>query len=152
MRKFMKLTVIIAVILMFTACKKGYLGLSGVLLSPARNVTGYWSGTLTWCDNSADDLHTVTDPMTLDLTMSGNNITGVMTVASNEGTLTGTINGVKITFQAEFSGGCINVHGTFTSTNMDGANDPANPPYLSCGETLNDGWGSKGIVWHLQKQ
>jgi len=45
--------------------------------------------------------------------------------------------------------GCINVHGTFDSTNMEGMKNSNPPPYLTCGDALNDGHGSKGIEWHV---
>ena len=134
----MKKIIFTLVLLSFFSCKKGYLGVTGYLLSPARDVTGTWEGTLTSSWNVASNSNIATSSMTLVLVANGNNITGTMTAFGSTGSITGTINGAKIEFQTYIGSGmaadCIDVHGTFTSTNMDGMK------------------GSKGIEWHLQKK
>jgi predicted small lipoprotein YifL len=145
MKKQMKIMLVLATILSLTACEKGG------LLSPARNVSGIWKGTLTSSENNAAQINTVTDIMVLDLTQNGNYVTGDMCFGSYCGSLTGTISGTTIEFTSIIGNGCINVHGTFTSSNMEGMRNSNPPPYITCGDVLNDGHGSKGIEWHLKK-
>ncbi len=148
MGKQIKMFLIFATIISLTACENGLLS----FLSPARNIEGTWEGTLTCSDNDVNQTHKVTDYMSLTLYQQDNDIVGTMTFGSNKGTLQGTISGVNIDFTSYIGNGCINVHGTFTSTNMEGMKNSTPPPYLTCGDVLNDGWGSKGIEWHLQKK
>jgi hypothetical protein len=158
MKKRISLMLITVAILSMSGCEKGYFGAVGVLLSPARDVTGIWSGTLTCSWNNANNTNMTTTPMILNLVMDGNTVTGTMTAWGATGTITdGTINGVKIEFETFLgsnpaAAACIHVYGTFTSTNMKGMKGSSPPPYLTCYSTLNDGTGSKGIEWSLQKQ
>jgi hypothetical protein len=145
MEKQLKIILVIACIMSLAACE------DGGLLSPARDVNGIWKGTLTCSDNDAAQSNMVTDVMVLDLTMDGNSVTGDMCFGSYCGSLTGTISGTTIEFTSIIGNGCINVHGTFTSSNMEGMRNSIPPPYLTCGDVLNDGHGSKGIEWHLVK-
>ncbi len=165
----MKKILIVAFALSLTGCEKGYFGLSGYLLSPARTITGLWTGTLVCSENNAAQYSLTAGEMTLDLKQNGNDVTGVMTftpqsysnVPSGQpppiinvtysGSLTGTISGVKIDFISIIGNGCVHVKGTFTSSNMDGMINPNDPPYITCGDALNSGQGSKGREWHLQK-
>jgi hypothetical protein len=144
MKKELKIIFFFTAILSLTACEDGW-------LSPARDVSGIWKGTLTSSENNVAQINTVTDIMVLDLTMDGNNVTGDMCFGSYCGSLTGTISGATIDFTCIIGNGCINVHGTFTSSNMEGMRNSNPPPYLTCGDVLNDGHGSKGIEWHLEK-
>jgi len=68
------------------------------------------------------------------------------------GNINGNINGAYLDFTTQIGNGCINVHGSFTSTNMEGMKGSNPPPYLTCGDVLNDGHGSKGLTFHLIKQ
>jgi hypothetical protein len=148
MGKPIKMFLIFTTVVSMTACENGFLS----SLSPARNIESKWEGTLTWSDNDVNQSHKVTDYMYLNIAQKENNIAGFMTVGSDQGTFEGTVNGVNIDFTATIGNGCINVHGTFTSTNMEGMKNSSPPPYLTCGDVLNDGWGSKGIEWHLYKK
>jgi hypothetical protein len=154
----MKKILIIAAFLSLTACDKGYLGAAGKLLSPARDITGLWKGTLTCSWNNASNSNMTTTDMILNLVADGNTVTGTMTAWGATGTITdGTINGVKIEFETVIGSNaaataCIHVYGTFTSSNMKGMKGSNPPPYLTCSSTLNDGTGSKGIEWSLQKK
>lgn len=121
-------------------------------LTPARNVTGKWEGTLTSSDNNNSGSNRRTDRMTLDLVQKDNKVTGTMSFGSARGNLEGTISGVNIDFTCRIGNGCIKVHGTFTSTNMEGMRGSNPPPYITCGDNLNTGRGSKGIEWHLTKK
>ena len=146
MKKQIIIVLFVIAALSLSTCKKG-------TLSAARDVTGIWKGTLVYCENNASNANPVSGVMVLDLTVDGNDVTGMMYFSYYSGSLTGTISGVNIDFTSDIGNGCINVHGTFTSTNMDGMKDSSPPPYLSCGAILNDGHGgSKGIEWHLTKQ
>jgi hypothetical protein len=145
MKKQIKIILMSFAILSMAACEEGG------LLSPARDVNGIWKGTLTSSENNAEQINTVTNVMVLDLTQDGNNVTGDMCYGSYCGSLTGTISGATINFTSIIGNGCINVHGTFTSSNMEGMRNSTPPPYLTCGDVLNDGHGSKGIEWHLVK-
>jgi|GEM_PF-3966531 len=120
-------------------------------LTPARNVTGKWEGTLTSSDNNNSGSNRRTDRMTLDLVQRDSKVTGTMSFGSARGNLEGTISGVNIDFTCRIGNGCIKVHGTFTSTNMEGMRGSNPPPYITCGDNLNTGRGSKGIEWHLTK-
>jgi hypothetical protein len=144
MEKQIKIILFVATILSLMSCEDG-------LLSPARDVSGIWKGTLTSSENNAAQLDMLTDVMVLNLTQDENNVTGEMCFGSYCGDLTGTISGTTIEFTAIIGNGCINVHGTFTSTNMEGMKNSNQPPYLTCGDVLNDGHGSKGIEWHVVK-
>jgi hypothetical protein len=144
MKNQIKIILVIATILSLTSCEEG-------LLSPARDVSGIWKGTLTSSENNVDQLDMVTDVMVLNLIQDENNLTGEMCFGSYCGDLTGTISGATIEFTAIIGNGCINVYGTFTSTNMEGMKNSNPPPYLTCGDVLNNGHGSKGIEWHLVK-
>jgi hypothetical protein len=144
MGKMKKIILIFTAILSLISCEKGW-------LSPARDVSGIWKGTLTCSENDVAQTNTVTDIMVLDLTMDGNSVSGDMCFGSNCGAFTGTISGTSIDFTAIIGNGCINVHGTFTSTNMEGMRNSNPPPYITCGDVLNNGRGSKGIEWHLEK-
>jgi len=157
MCKFLQKVLLLAVIISFASCEKGYMGITGVWLSPARDVTGIWKGTLTCSWNDANNTNTTSTPMILNLEMDGNTVTGTMTAWGATGIITdGTINGVKIEFETYIgtdpaSAACIHVYGTFTSTNMEGMKGSNPPPYITCYSSLNDGTGSKGIEWHLEK-
>jgi hypothetical protein len=148
MGKQIKMFLIFTIVMSLTSCENGFLS----SLSPARNIEGKWEGTLTWSDNDVNQSHKVTDYMYLNIAQKENNIAGFMTVGSYQGTFEGTVSGVNIDFTATFGSECINVHGTFTSTNMEGMKNSNPLPYLSCYRVLNDGWGSKGIEWHLYKK
>lgn len=145
MKKQFTFIVLIVTILSFSACEEGG------LLSPARDVNGIWKGTLTCSNNDAGQTNTVTDVMVLDIDQDGNNISGDMCFGSYCGSFTGTVSGTKIKFTAIIGNGCININGTFTTSNMEGMKNSTPPPYLTCGDALNDGHGSKGIEWHLKK-
>jgi hypothetical protein len=121
-------------------------------LSAARNINGVWEGTLTSSDNNSYQSHSRTDRMTLDIQQNGNNITGTMTFGNARGRFEGLINGAYLDFTVQIGNGCIKVHGSFTSTNMEGMRGTNPPPYITCGDELNDGHGSKGVEWHLQKK
>lgn len=120
-------------------------------LSAARNINGIWEGTLTSSDNDSYQSHSRTDKMTLDIRQNGNNITGTMTFGNARGSFEGLINGAYLDFTCQIGNGCIKVHGSFTSTNMEGMRGTNPPPYITCGDNLNDGHGSKGVEWHLMK-
>ena len=140
------------------------------LLSPARGVSGTWEGTLITSDNTSGEYFLMNGDMKLELTQKDNDVTGTMTVTSRSysnipigwdtppsgvtysGQLTGTVSGVNIDFSLDIGNGCLNVHGTFTSSNMEGMKNASNPPMLSCGETVNSGNGAKGIEWHVYKK
>jgi len=89
--------------------------------------------------------------MVLNLTQDENNVTGEMYFGSYCGDLTGTISGTTIEFTAIIGNGCINVHSTFASTNMEGMKNSNPPPYLTCDDVLNDGHGLKGLEWQVAK-
>jgi hypothetical protein len=152
MKKLTKMLLILTVFLSLSGCEKGYFGLAGVLLSPARDLTGFWDGTLTSSWNNVNNTNQETQRMTLDITQEENDIVGTMTWGSYSGNFTGYVEGVHIYFTCIIGNGCIDVHGTFTSTNMEGMRNSDPPPYLTCYDALNDGWGSKGIEWHLVKE
>lgn len=157
MKKHVVLILILASIVSFSGCEKGYFGLAGKLLSPARDVTGHWEGTMYMCWNNANNTNSGSSPMELDLIADGNTVTGTMTCWGSTGTITGgKISGVKIEFDTYIGSGmaaaCIHVYGTFTSTNMEGMKGSNPPPYLTCGSALNDGTGSKGIEWKVYKK
>jgi hypothetical protein len=145
LKKQIKIILVSIAILSLAACEKGG------LLSPARDVSGIWKGTLTCSENNVEQLNTVTDSMVLDLTQDGNNVTGDMCYGSYCQSLTGTMSGATIAFTSIIGSGCIYVHGTFTSSNTEGMRNSTPPPYLTCGDVLNDGHGSKGLEWHLEK-
>jgi hypothetical protein len=145
MKRHLKMILIFVSVMLVTGCDKG-------LLSSARDIEGLWKGTLVSSDNNVNQSHTVTSTMSLNIAQTDNKIIGIMMVGSNRGEFEGTISGVKIDFRCVIGNGCINVHGTFTSTNMEGMKNSTPPPYLTCDNVLNDGWGSKGIEWHLVKQ
>jgi len=144
MEKQIKIILTIVAVFSLTTCEDG-------LLSPARDVSGIWKGTLTSSENNAAQTDMLTDVMVLNLTQDENIITGEMCFGSICGYLTGTISGATIDFTAIIGNGCIDVHGTFTSSNMEGMKNSNPPPYLTCGDVLNDGHGSKGIEWHVAK-
>jgi len=121
-------------------------------LSPARTIEGKWEGTMTACDNSPLQRNQRTDRMTLDIKQNGNKITGTMTFGSAKGTFEGLINGAYLDFTCQIGNGCIKVHGSFTSTNMKGMRGSNPPPYITCGDQLNNGRGSKGLEWQLTKK
>jgi hypothetical protein len=139
-------------------------------LSPARGVSGTWEGTLVTSDNNVHNNFLMNGDLKLVLTQDGNNVTGTMTVTSRSysnipegwetpqagvtysGQLSGTISGVNIDFTVIIGNGCMDVHGTFTSSNMEGMKNATAPPMLSCGETVNSGHGAKGIEWHVYKK
>jgi len=146
------LWLLILLVLTFSSCEKG-------LLSPARNLEGAWLGTLTSSWNNANNTNMVTRDMLLSkVKVVGNTVTGTMYVYdSNGGTggysgdFTGYVSGVHLYYTCIIGNGCIEVHGTFTSTNLDGMKGSNPPPYICCGETLNNGNCSKGIEFHLKK-
>jgi hypothetical protein len=144
MEKQIKIIFTVAIILSLTSCEDG-------MLSPARDVGGIRKGTLTSSENNTAQLDMITDVMVLNLIQDENNITGEICFGSYCGDLTGTISGTTIEFTAIIGNGCINVHGTFTSTNMEGMKNSNPPRYLTCGDALNDGHGLKGIEWHVVK-
>ena len=121
-------------------------------LSPARTIEGRWEGTMTACENNSYQGNPRTDRMTLDIKQNGNKITGNMTFGNSKGTFEGLINGAYLDFTCQIGNGCIKVHGTFTSTNMEGMRGSNPPPFITCGDYLNNGRGSKGIEWHLTKR
>jgi hypothetical protein len=124
-------------------------------LSPARDITGVWFGTLTSSDNNLSCSNIATMDMLLNIEMDNNkNVTGYLQVylasGAVQGVVTGHVDGVHVYMTSYIGNGCIDIHGTFTSTNMEGMKGSSPPPYLSCGETLNNGHGSKGIEFHLK--
>lgn len=147
-----KITIILSVIaiLITVGCKKD----EG--LTPARDVQGVWLGKLTSSDNNQSCSNTVTMTMRLTLYVDDKTVTGTMeawpTSGYTIGNINGNINGAYLDFTTQIGNGCINVHGSFTSTNMEGMKGSNPPPYLTCGDVLNDGHGSKGLNFHLNKQ
>jgi len=148
-----KILVFVLIIVTLTACRKD----GTFFLSPARDVTGIWKGSLTCSWNNVNNTNMTTSIMILNLSMDGKEVTGTMTAWGATGNISnGTINGAKIEFDTyigsnQASAACIHVCGTFTSTNMEGMKNSNPPPYLTCYSALNDGTGSKGIEWHLEK-
>lgn len=147
-----KITIILSVIaiLITMGCKKD----QG--LTPARDVQGVWLGKLTSSDNNQSCSNTVTMTMRLTLYVNDKTVTGTMEVwppsGYTIGNVNGNISGVNLNFTTQIGNGCINVHGTFTSTNMEGMKGSNPPPYLTCGDVLNDGHGSKGLTFQLNKK
>lgn len=122
-------------------------------LTPARDLNGRWEGTMVCSDNNVRETNRRTDKMVLEIIQNGNKVTGTMTFGTSKGSFEGTVSGVHIYFTAKFGkGGSLKAHGTFTSTNMEGMKNSNPPPYITIPDELNDGHGSKGIEWHLQKK
>ena len=125
-------------------------------LTPARDVQGVWLGKLTSSDNNHSCSNTVIMTMRLTLYVDNKTVTGTMEAwppsGYTIGNINGNISGVHLYFTTQIGNGCINVHGTFTSTNMEGMKGSDPPPYLTCGDVLNDGHGSKGLTFWLNKQ
>ena len=133
------------VVLTMAACDKGYLGMGGHLLSPARSLTGKWKGSNIKVTKSEDGPGTavcvyLTLSYEIDFTQKGNDVTGVLnaTVTSyTNGTcnfppvtlinsaLIGTVSGVNLTLRDDLSWfldgkGPTRYDFTFTTDNMEG--------------------------------
>ncbi len=141
----MKKIIVAALILSMTACENGYFGAAGVLLSPARRLTGTWKGTnirVTESENGPGTpiCHILVVDYELILKQNGNDITGTLNgtvthystgacgvppVTFLNNSLIGTVSGVKLTLRDERTQfldgrGPTRYDFTFTSSNMEG--------------------------------
>lgn len=128
-----------------SACDKGYLGIGGHLLSPARSLTGTWKGTNIKITSSEDGpgsavCHYLTVDYEITLKQKGNDVTGALngTITKyTNGTCTfppvtlintaliGTVSGVNLTLRDDLSWfldgkGPTRYDFTFTTSNMEG--------------------------------
>ena len=143
--KQMKKILFIALILSLTGCEKGYFGLAGYELSPARRLAGTWKGTtIRVTESEAGPGTPICWIMVVDFELilkeKGNDVTGVLNgnvtnysigacgippVTFLNSSVIGKVSGVKLSLRDERSQyldglGPTQYDFTFTSSNMEG--------------------------------